>query len=66
MYQLQQTHLELETSRESLRLETERSQQILVDLESSKKDAVVAQDEARQAKEMVEEMIAREGSKDGS
>ena len=63
--QLQQTHLELETSKESLRLETERSQQILVDLESSKKDAVVAQDEARQAREMVEEMIANQGSKDG-
>ena len=64
--QLQQTHLELETSRESLRLQTERSQQILLDLESSKKDAVVAQEEARQAQEMVEEMIANQGSKDGS
>ena len=63
--QLQQTYLELETSRESLRVEAERSQQILGDLESSKRDVVVAQDEAKQAQEMVEEMMANQGPKCG-
>ena len=63
--QLQQTNLELETYRESLRLEAERSQQILVDLESSKRDVGAAQEEAKQAQEMVEEMIANQGPKSG-
>merc|ERR1719323_1611485 len=63
---LQQTCAELETSRESLRSESERSSRILSELESSKRETEVAQSEAKQAQEMVEEMIANQGSKTGA
>ena len=64
--QLQQTCAELETSRASLMSESERANRILSELESSKREAGLAQDEARQAQEMVEEMIANQGSKTGA
>merc|ERR1719300_40548 len=53
--QLQQTNVELENSRETLRQESDRTIRILGELEVSKKEVVTAQEEARVAQEMVEE-----------
>ena len=64
--QLQQTCAELETSRETLKMESDRTNRILSELESSKQDTVAAQEEAKQAQEMVEELIQNQGSKTGS
>ena len=64
--QLQQTCAELETSREILKMESDTTNRILSELESSKQDTVAAQEEAKQAQEMVEELIQNQGSKTGS
>ena len=64
--QLQQTWAELETSRETLRQESERTTRIVSELESSRREAVLAMDEAKAAQEMVEELIANQGTKTGA
>ena len=64
--QLQQTCAELETSREILKMESDTTNRILSELESSKQETVAAQEEAKQAQEMVEELIQNQGSKTGS
>ena len=64
--QLQQTNVELENSRETLRQESDRTSRILGELEVSKKEVVTAQEEARVAQEMVEELISQQGDKSGA
>ena len=64
--QLQQTWAELESSRQTLRQEAERTNRIVTELEGSRREASLAQDEAKAAQEMVEELIASQGSKAGA
>jgi len=64
--QLQQTWAELESSRQTLRQEAERTNRIVSELEGSRREASLAQDEAKAAQEMVEELIASQGNKAGA
>eukprot|EP00092_Neocalanus_flemingeri_P025250 GFUD01027382.1.p1 GENE.GFUD01027382.1~~GFUD01027382.1.p1 ORF type:complete len:1768 (+),score=522.48 GFUD01027382.1:102-5405(+) len=61
--QLEQSRLELETSRETVQKEGERYNMTVSQLELSRQDVSTAQEEARQAQEMVEEMLANQKDK---
>ena len=64
--QLQQTWAELESSKQTLRQEAERTNRIVSELEGSRREASLAQEEAKAAQEMVEELIASQGNKAGA
>merc|ERR1711936_658589 len=61
--QLEQTRLELETSRETVRKEGENYNMCVSQLELAKQEVITAQEEARQSQEMVEEMLANQKNK---
>jgi len=63
--ELQQARLELETSRETVKKEGERSNMSNIQLEEAQQDVLNAQEEARQAQEMVEEMLANQKDQNG-
>merc|ERR1711892_793652 len=63
--QVEQVRLELETSRETVKKEGDRYNMTLSQLELSRQDVITAQEEARQAQEMVEEMLANQKDKTG-
>ena len=63
--ELQQARLELETSREAVKKEGERSNTAFIQLEDAKQEVMNAQEEARQAQEMVEEVLANQKSEKG-
>ena len=56
--QLQQTWAELENSRETLRQEAERTNRLVSELEGSRREASLAQDEAKAAQEAAEAKAA--------
>ena len=64
--QLQQTWAELETSRATLRLEADRAARISGERDAARRETAAAQEEARLAQEMVEELIASQGAKTGA
>ena len=64
--QLQQTWAELESSRATLRLEADRAARISGERDAARRETAAAQEEARLAQEMVEELIASQGAKTGA
>eukprot|EP00092_Neocalanus_flemingeri_P008689 GFUD01009359.1.p1 GENE.GFUD01009359.1~~GFUD01009359.1.p1 ORF type:complete len:1227 (-),score=339.72 GFUD01009359.1:365-4009(-) len=63
--ELQQARLELETSREAVKNEGERSNTAFIQLENANQEVMNAREESRQAQEMIEELLSNQKNQNG-